>query len=74
MSATVEKAQQLPQPPWFLTGVTAPLVRQSTLSSAVRRPVKVALGPLHLNEPPDLKPSFWERNSSSERSANSLTP
>ena len=25
----VEKAQHEPQPPWFFTGVTAPLVRQS---------------------------------------------
>ena len=30
---TAEKAQQLPHSPWFLTGVTAPFFRQSTLCS-----------------------------------------
>jgi hypothetical protein len=33
MAPVVEKAQQLPQPPWSLTGVTAPLARQSMASS-----------------------------------------
>jgi hypothetical protein len=30
--ATVAKAQQLPQLPWFLTGVTFPLVLQSNVA------------------------------------------
>ena len=29
MAPVAEKAQQLPQPPWFLTGVTAPFCSQS---------------------------------------------
>ena len=49
---TVEKAQHEPQVPWFLTGVTAFLVRQSTgagsvtLSVTVRRDGSCADGTL----------------------------
>merc|ERR1719498_671570 len=54
-----EKAQQLPHWPWFLMGVTAPLVLQSTEDgrSTARRP-----------------PMYLAANSSSVRSANWLRP
>lgn len=35
MEPVVEKAQQLPQEAWFLTGVTAPSLRQSTAAGAL---------------------------------------
>ena len=43
---TVEKAQQDPHCPWSLTGVTTPLVRQSTLfgrGASASSPTKVAV-------------------------------
>ena len=71
----VEKAQQLPQRPWFFTGVTAPAVTQSTASGSAAFEVTwsdVAAGFAFLASKPGLKWSV--QKSSFERSEYSLWP
>jgi hypothetical protein len=75
MAPTPEKAQQLPQLPWFFTGLTLPSSRQSKLdgmpSSGRRSPCSAP--PAALRHACLSKPRY-RANSSSVMSENCVTP
>merc|ERR1719182_983477 len=71
----VEKAQHEPHWPWFFTGVTAPLVTQSTLSAAAAcsasvKDTTLSRGRFRYASPPK-PPTYWSWKSSHVMEENS---
>merc|ERR1712038_41662 len=70
IASVAAKAQQLPQEPWFLTGVMAFLLLQSTSSAVVPLNTPSSISEISVG----VQPVYCLLNSSSVRSANGPMP